>query len=229
MRFGVKAGAVAVAAALLVGLAAVPASAHVTVNPKEVTAGGYARLTFRVPNERDDASTVKVEVVLPEDAPLASVSIKPAPGWTAVVEKRTLATPIKSHDREITQVASKITWTADAASAIKPGQFQEFDVSAGPVPEVSRLVFKSLQTYSSGEIVRWIEEAKPGEEAEHPAPVLKVLPKAGAPAAPAPAAAGAAPAGDGDDPWPLALSIAALAVALGALALSLRRRPAPPA
>ncbi|MEV4416593.1 YcnI family protein [Catellatospora sp. NPDC049609] len=226
MRIGARArrraGVVAVAAAAMIGLAAMPAAAHVTVNPKEVTAGGYARLTFRVPNERDDASTVKVEVVLPADAPLASVSIKPAPGWTAVVEKRTLATPIKSHDREITQVASKITWTADAASAIKPGQFQEFDVSAGPVPEVSRLVFKSLQTYSSGEIVRWIEEGEPGEEVEHPAPVLKVVPKASA----APVAAPAGGAATGDDPWPLALSVAALAVALAALTLALRRRPA---
>ncbi|WP_144119293.1 YcnI family protein [Catellatospora sichuanensis] len=225
-----RAGVVTVAAAAMIGLSAVPAAAHVTVNPKEATVGGYARLTFRVPNEKDAASTVKVEVALPEDAPFASVSVKPTPGWTVVVEKRKLTTPIKSHDREITEAASKITWTADAASAVKPGQFQEFDVSAGPVPEVSQVVFKALQTYSDGEVVRWIEEPKPGAEVEHPAPVLKVLPKA---AVASPAAAGSNSA-SGDTPassgggngWPLGLSIAALVVALAALGLALRGKPA---
>nr|WP_239167824.1 YcnI family protein [Catellatospora coxensis] len=216
----------------MVGLSAVPAAAHVTVNPKEATAGGYARLTFRVPNEKDNASTVKVEVTLPEDAPFASVSVKPVPGWTAVVEKRKLATPIKNHDNEITEAASKITWTADAASAVKPGQFQEFDVSAGPVPEVSQIVFKALQTYSDGEVVRWIEEPKAGAELERPAPVLKVLPKAAAPASPAAAgsnsASGDTPASsDGGSGWPLGLSIAALVVALAALGLALRGKPTP--
>ncbi|MEU8075398.1 YcnI family protein [Catellatospora citrea] len=225
-----RAAVVTVAAAAMVGLSAVPAAAHVTVNPKEATVGGYARLTFRVPNEKDNASTVKVEVALPEDAPFASVSIKPTPGWTVVVEKRKLATPIKNHDTEITEAASKITWTADAASAVKPGQFQEFDVSAGPVPEVSQVVFKALQTYSDGDVVRWIDEPKPGEEAEHPAPVLKVVPKpaaAASPAAPAGnSASGGTPASsDGGNGWPLGLSIAALVVALAALGLALRGKP----
>ncbi|HEX2772424.1 MAG TPA: DUF1775 domain-containing protein, partial [Micromonosporaceae bacterium] len=69
-------GAVAVG---VFGLAA-PASAHVTVNPSEATQGGYARLAFRVPNESDTASTTKVEVVLPENAPVASVSTMPVTG-----------------------------------------------------------------------------------------------------------------------------------------------------
>ncbi len=50
---------------LLVGT---PAFAHVTVNPKEVAPGGFARVAFRVPNESDDTSTTKVEVHLPENA-----------------------------------------------------------------------------------------------------------------------------------------------------------------
>ena len=34
-----------------------PASAHVTVNPREAVQGGYAKLAFRVPNEKAGAST----------------------------------------------------------------------------------------------------------------------------------------------------------------------------
>ncbi|GAA2602916.1 hypothetical protein GCM10010399_37110 [Dactylosporangium fulvum] len=193
----VRAG-VAVAAAATAALAfPAVASAHVTVNPSTATQGGYTKVTFRVPNERDDASTVKLEIALPTDKPVASVSLKPIQGWTAVSETTKLTTPIKTADGELVEAVSKITWTADANSAIKPHQFQEFDVSLGPLPETDQLVFKALQTYSSGEVVRWIDEPSAGAEAEHPAPTLKLTPKAAASGAPA--SATAAPAGTASD------------------------------
>jgi len=159
-----------------VGIGAGPASAHVTVNPREATQGGYAKLAFRVPNERDNASTTKLEVNIPPETAIASVSVRPMPGWTATVERAKLATPLKVHGEDVAEAVSKITWIAAAGSDVKPGQFQEFEVSAGPLPEVDQIVFKALQTYSNNEIVRWIEEpaAAGGEEPEHPAPVLKL-------------------------------------------------------
>ena len=50
----------------------------------------------------------------------------------------------------------------------------EFDISAGPLPEVDQIVFKALQTYSDGDVVRWIDEPTAGVDLEHPAPVLKL-------------------------------------------------------
>ena len=172
--------AVVAAAAGVLSLAlASPAAAHVTVNPNTATQGGYAKVTFRVPNETDDTDTTKVEVNLPAATPFASVSLKPVAGWTAVAEKTKLATPVKVHDSEITEAVSKITWTASAGAAVKPGQFQEFDVSLGPLPEVNQVVFKALQTYSDGTIVRWIDEpTTDGSEPDKPAPVLKLTPAA---------------------------------------------------
>lgn len=164
---------IALAAGAALVLPATSAIAHVTVNPKEATQGGYAKLAFRVPNERDNAGTTKLEINLPADHPFASVSVRPQAGWTYTVERTRLATPIKVHDSEITEAISKITWTG---GEIKPGEFNEFEVSVGPLPgDVDSLTFKALQTYSNGEIVRWIEEAAPGgAEVERPAPVLKL-------------------------------------------------------
>jgi uncharacterized protein YcnI len=163
-------------AATAVLLLAGPAAAHVTVNPSNATQGGYTKVAFRVPNEKSDAQTVKLEVSLPTETPIASVSLRPLAGWTGVTETTKLATPIKTDDGdEITEAVTKITWTADASSAIKAGQFQEFEVSMGPLPEADQVVFKALQTYSDGDVVRWIEEPKAGgTEPEHPAPVLKL-------------------------------------------------------
>ncbi|MFI5915102.1 YcnI family protein [Dactylosporangium sp. NPDC051541] len=167
-------GTILIAAAAGAFAFPVAASAHVTVNPGTATQGGYTKVTFRVPNERDGASTTKVEVAIPTDKPIASVALRPVPGWTAVTDSTKLATPVKTDDGELTEAISKITWTAGPGAEIKPHQFQEFDVSLGPLPDTDQLVFKALQTYSNGEVVRWIDEPA----ADHPAPVLK-LTKAG--------------------------------------------------
>ena len=162
-------------------LPATTAFAHVTVNPRTATQGSYTKLAFRVPNEEGAANTTKVEVNFPADHPIASVSVKPHPGWTYTVDHTKLANPIKSDDGDITEAVSKVTWTGGAT---KPGEFDEFEVSVGPLPtDADSLTFKALQTYSNGDIVRWIEDATPGgAEPDHPAPVL-TLTKADATAA----------------------------------------------
>ncbi|MFD9129160.1 YcnI family protein [Kitasatospora sp. NPDC059571] len=192
------------AAALLAGsvvlACAVPAFAHVTVQPGTAAQGDYTAVAFRVPDESDTASTTKLEVNLPTDHPVASVATQPLPGWTAATEKTKLTTPLKTDDGdEITEAVTKITWTADAGTKIAPGQFQEFKISLGPLPtDTDKLVFKALQTYDDGSVVRWIEDAKQGQpEPQHPAPVLTLTKAAAdgtADAAPAKTTAQAAPA-----------------------------------
>src|SRR5690606_4030022 len=102
--------AVAGALALLLCIAGT-ASAHVTVQPPEVQQGGFAKLTFRVPNERDNAATTGLRVQLPQDHPFTSVSVKPKQGWTVEVTPRTLDTPLDNHGEQVTEVASEISWT----------------------------------------------------------------------------------------------------------------------
>ncbi|MGD9486245.1 YcnI family protein [Streptomyces sp. TRM70308] len=166
------------AAAACLGAAAVftaaaPALAHVTVDPSTVPGGGYATINFKVPNERDTAATVKLEVTLPTDHPLASAQPEPVPGWDVAVERGTLEEPIELHGKQIDEVPSKITWTAEDAG-IEPGTFQRFPVSVGRLPEdADRLVFKAVQTYDNDDVVRWIEVPEEGgEEPQSPAPVL---------------------------------------------------------
>ncbi|UQI48876.1 YcnI family protein [Streptomyces sp. HU2014] len=165
---GVTAGAVL----LLAG----PAFAHVSVQPGTAEKGGYSTIAFKVPNEKNDASTVKLEVTLDPKHPLSSVTVQPVPGWDVKVEKSKLDKPLQTHGKTIDEAVSKITWTG---GKIEPGQFQQFPLSVGQLPtDVDELVFKALQTYSDDDVVRWIDPSKPGgEEAEHPAPVLKLVAK----------------------------------------------------
>jgi periplasmic copper chaperone A len=153
----------------LVAAAVVPptAAAHVTLNPSEWEAGGFARFAVRVPNERDNADTTEVTVQFPES--VISASFQPVPGWTRSVEMAQLDEPIEEEGEEpITERIASVTWSG---GTIAPGEFQEFGVSFR-VPETpgEDLVFPSLQTYSNGEIVRWIGPP----DAHTPAPVVAV-------------------------------------------------------
>ncbi|PLW71279.1 DUF1775 domain-containing protein [Streptomyces sp. SCUT-3] len=166
-RTAVLGGLTASCLALLVGTA----HAHVSVQPGEAAKGGYSSVVFKVPNERDDAGTTKVEVHFPSDRPLASVLTRPVPGWKTEVVRSELDKPVDSHGKKLTEAVTRITWSG---GTIEPGSYQEFPVSIGPLPEdTDRMVFKALQTYEDGEVVRWIEVPQEGgEEPESPAPVL---------------------------------------------------------
>jgi uncharacterized protein len=214
------------AAALLLVPLAGAASAHVTVQGPGATQGGYTKLVFRVPTEKDVATT-KLEIAFPTDTPIASVRVKPHAGWTATMTRQAPAEPLEVHGEAVTEVVSRITWTADAGNpGIGPTEFDEFEVSAGPLPETEQLVFKALQTYADGEVVRWIEEPVEGAaEPERPAPVLALAPaesetedEADVDTAAAGGSADARPVASTQDAGTDGLTVAALAVAGLALA-----------
>jgi len=217
----------AAAAALLLAPAA--AQAHVTIQPDTAPAGGFTRLDVRVPNERDDAGTTKVDVQLPPG--FIAASYEPVPGWKVKVTRSKADKPIDTGEglQSDTQV-SRITWTGDGKQGIvKPGEFQDFGLSL-KMPEGEagdKLTFKALQTYDDGQVVRWIGP----EDADEPAPIVTLEAGSaggghGAPAASAgggsdqqaaPASAPAASTSSDDHGGSDTLSI--VAIALGALAL----------
>jgi uncharacterized protein YcnI len=210
--------------ALLLGALAVPAAAdgHVTVQPATAPAGGFVRLDLRVPNERDDAGTTKVDVKLPPG--FLSASYEPVPGWSVKVTRERLAKPVKVEGFDVTEQVSRITWTGTGKQGvIGPGQFQDFGLSlAMPKGKPgSKLTVKALQTYQGGEVVRWIGP----EDSDEPAPTvtLTAAGEGGAHGAPAEGAGGSepseAPAAASDDGGSDGLAIAALVVGgLGLLA-----------
>ena len=167
-------------AAALAGAGA--AAAHVSVSSTDATAGGYGKLTFRVPNESDTASTVALRISVPEESALASLRAQPVPGWTVTMTTSDLQTPLESHGEQVTSYVSVVEFRAADGGGIRPGEFQEFALSGGPFPDSDQLSFPAVQTYSDGTEAAWIEPTVAGQaEPERPAPVLTLT---------APAAAG---------------------------------------
>ena len=159
---------VALVAAAAVALPSV-AAAHVTVQPEELPAGTFTRADVRVPNERDDAGTVKVDVQLPDGFYFASY--EPVAGWEVKVTTEKLDEPVEIEPGfEATEQVTRVTWTGDGEEGIvPPGAFQDFGLSVlTPDAAGETLTFKALQTYEGGEVVRWIG----APDSDEPAPTV---------------------------------------------------------
>jgi periplasmic copper chaperone A len=218
--------AVAVAAVAVSALAApAAAEAHVTLQPTTAAAGAFTVENVRVPNERDNASTVKVDLQLPHG--FVSVSYEPKAGWSAKVTKAKLAESVQSDDGPIDEEIRRITFTGHGPDGrIGPGQFTDFPLSVQiPGKAGDKLIFKAIQTYSNGEVVRWIG----APDSETPAPIVTVV-KASGPSAAAPGAPTRASGDDGGASKALgltALILGALGLIAGVAAFGVRRTGVP--
>jgi uncharacterized protein YcnI len=212
-----------VLAAVAVSALAAPAAAeaHVTLQPSTAPAGAYTVENVRVPNERDNASTVKVDVQLPPG--FIEVSYQARPGWTAKVTKEKLAKPVQTDDGPVNEEVRRITFTGHGAQGrIAPGQFMDFPLSVQiPGKAGDKLTFKAIQTYSNGEVVRWIG----APDSDSPAPIVAVTGADGAQTS-APTTPPAAEGGGGGASKGLAwaaLVVGALGLVAGLAAFGIRR------
>jgi uncharacterized protein YcnI len=177
------------------------AAAHVTVSSPDAAPGGYGKFTFRVPDESDTASTVSVRIQIPAEAAMASLSTQPLPGWQVTTTTADLPKPVENEGQKISTYVSVVEFRAAAGGGIGPGQFQEFSLSGGPLPDIAQVAFPVVQGYSDGTESAWIEPTVDGQpEPEHPAPVLALSGAQGdgAPATSTEAAAGSSAAASAD-------------------------------
>ncbi|MCU1446466.1 YcnI family protein [Cryobacterium sp.] len=165
------AAGVGLALALAAPLAA---SAHVSVTPNDSDTGTYSNFEFKALNESATATTTTLEIELPTDTPIVSVSYQPTPGWTTSVITEDLPEPVTVGENEITEAPTRIIFQADAGAGIAPGQFQQWTVSFGPLPDVGSLVLPAVQTYDDGEVANWTATAEEVEadSSLKPAPVI---------------------------------------------------------
>jgi periplasmic copper chaperone A len=138
------------ACACFVLLYAAPAIAHVTIQPSEAPVGSFHAFVVRVPNEKDDAATTRVEVKLP---PLAFVAFENVAGWDRRVKMTELDEPLVVFGNEVTEVPGTVVWTG---GEVEPGEFQDFGFSARMPDEATTLTFEAIQTYDNGDVVKWV-------------------------------------------------------------------------
>ena len=116
-------------------------------------------MTVRVPNERDNKGTVKVDVRLPDGVLLPVLQEGPGlEGRSSTKEKLADARRARAASRSTEQV-TRVVWTGNpkrAASSGPTSSRSSRSRCACPTAAVgSQLVFRAFQTYRGGERVRW--------------------------------------------------------------------------
>jgi uncharacterized protein YcnI len=206
-------------AGLALVVTAAPAWAHVKVEPASAPKGSDAVLGFVVPNEKSNATTTKVVVQFPHDHPIAEALVEAIPGWTGEAKQFTLTKPIVTDDGTFNEAVDSVTWTATGAG-IAVEHFQEFRVSVG-LPDADSLAFPTIQTYSDGSTVNWVQVSPPGGPApDSPEPVLTLTAgdNTGGATTPTTAAAAATTSASKDD-VDNAKTIAIVAIVIGVLGI----------
>lgn len=137
--------------------------------------GETVTVTFRVTDESREASTTGVAIRMPTDTPLTVIRFQQVPGWTADLQRRALPAPVTQGTVALTESVTSVEFTADADGGIPPGGFVDFGLTIGPIPDVDRLGFPTVQTYNDGTTTRWDQPvAAGGEDPERSMPTLTV-------------------------------------------------------
>ena len=156
MRISQTRGRLTVALATAVGvalLAAASAFAHARVLPAEALAGGTP-FTLSVPNEKENATTTKIVLTVPEGFNIGLLA--DSPGW-----ERALQTTGSGEDERV----EKVTWTS-TGNGTDEGALLEFTGRS----DAGSYTFQVEQSYSDGSVVDW---AGP-PDADEPAPVVEM-------------------------------------------------------
>ena len=140
---------------ILVILAISAAQAHVTIQPRESTAGATQKYTMRVPDEKNVAN-VRIEAEFPSGAEIISVDEKP--GWTIELKK---------------DPSGKITGAVWSGASLAPRDIAEFGISARNPKEETNLVWKVVQIYEDGSRSEWTGP----QGSRGPAPVTHIKPQ----------------------------------------------------
>ena len=121
------------------------------------------QLQLSVANEQSDVGTTQVQLFFPEGVPITLVDL---PGRRGLDDShRGWCRRGARHERDVV--------AADGDSRREPPAPADDRTAPGRSGAAAR--FKALQTYTNGEVERWIDDWPAGApEPEHPAPVLEV-------------------------------------------------------
>jgi uncharacterized protein YcnI len=173
MRSAVRRLALAAIAAISFAL---PASAHITFENKEVKPGATVKFVLRVPHGCDGAATTAVRIALP--ASLSEAKPQPKPGWTLslVTEDVQNASATQGHDHGGAGNLKEIAWTG---GRLEDAHYDEFVFRAAVSKTASGRIFVPVVQQCDGGTARWIEIPTDGgsvDDLKYPAPSVRVEP-----------------------------------------------------
>ncbi len=145
-----RASPLAVAVALLIPMQG--ATAHITLAKREARAGSNYEAVFDVPHGCAGAPTTGLTVMIPPG--VVTAKPQPKPGWTLVITRERLATPVLNEaGRQITERVKTISWVG---GSLPDDEFDHFIMVMRLPDATGPLYFPTIQSCGTGEI-RWTD------------------------------------------------------------------------
>ena len=168
-------------------LAASPASAHISLEPKQATIGSSYKAVFAVPHGCAGSATIKIRVQIPEG--VIAVKPMPKPGWNVETIKGKYAAEYDYHGAKSAEGVKEVVWSG---GKLADDNYDEFVISTfltGALKPNTTLYFPVVQECEQG-VSRWIDIPEEGHgahghdgmhmdmnEGKSPAPGVKLIPK----------------------------------------------------
>ncbi len=207
--------------------AAAPAAAHITTNPAEGPADGYATVNFQVPHGCEESPTTQVRIKVPPSVPTATPQVHPL--WD-LTTKEGRKDKVDLHGETITRGVSEIIYTAKQPLPVDRMDVMGVSLKLPAGEEGDSVYFPTIQECKQGE-TRWIQipaEGQSEEELEDPAPAVVLTEETASaePASDVQAAGTTVNESDGAPTWlvVVALALGALGLATGVAGLAAARR-----
>jgi uncharacterized protein YcnI len=161
-------------------LFAIPARAHVTLDPASAPAGSYARAALRVPHGCNGAATTRITVEIPEG--IFTAKPMPKPGWRLTTERRRPANAAHAahghHRHEAEEEVARISWEG---GPLPDDQYEEFVLLLQTPNEPGGTLFLPVtQGCEAGRSEGWAERPAQGQDAHdlaRPAPAMRLTPR----------------------------------------------------
>ncbi|WP_275791556.1 YcnI family copper-binding membrane protein [Pararhizobium gei] len=166
----------AMLATMAIGLA-LPASAHITFENKEVAPGATVKFVLRLPHGCSGKTTTGVRIAIP--AELTSAKPQPKPGWTLAIMTDDVhkASAETTHAHRAGATIKEISWTG---GTLEDAYYDEFVFRATVSKTAANAIFVPVvQECEGGSVDRWIEIPAAGgvsEDLKYPAPSVRVQP-----------------------------------------------------
>jgi uncharacterized protein YcnI len=152
------------------------ASAHVTLETGQATAGSTYKAVLRVPHGCDGSATTRITVRIPDGI----IAVKPMPhaGWTLSTTTGPYSRFYDYYGSPLAEGVTEVSWTG---GPLPDAYYDEFVFRGMVAAELApgTVYFPVVQECETG-TERWIEIPQPGEgedDLELPAPGLEILAK----------------------------------------------------
>lgn len=165
-------------AALTAGMVPAAASAHVTLEIPQASAGGSYKAVLRVPHGCQGSATVRLRVRIPEG--VFAVKPQPKAGWQLSTVQGEYASSYAFHGSTLRAGVREIAWSGGSLPDDQYDEFVFVGHLAADLQPGTKLYFPVVQECRHG-VARWIDMPSSADdqergEAPSPAPAVTILP-----------------------------------------------------